>query len=93
MQVLYSRGDGRESVCLNKEDSDMYMTLLAEVSDHFNWSVRSWCQMTYHYPLLVETPDANLSKRTRYLKDVYTQCLDVPSSQGFEVINYWVEKS
>ena len=49
------------------------MTVLGEVCELFNWSVHSWCQMTNHYHLLVETPDANLSKGMRYLNGVYTQ--------------------
>ena len=68
-----SRGDGREDIYLDKEDRDLYMIVLAEVCDLFNWSVHSWCQMTNHYHLLVETPDANLSKGMRYLNGVYTQ--------------------
>ena len=68
-----SRGDGREDIYLDKEDRKLYLTVLGEVCDLFNWSVHSWCQMTNHYHLLVETPDANLSKGMRYLNGVYTQ--------------------
>ncbi len=70
---ITSRGDGREDIYLDKEDRDTYMIVLAEVCDLFNWSVHSWCQMTNHYHLLVETPDANLSKGMRYLNGIYTQ--------------------
>ena len=68
-----SRGDGREDIYLDTEDRELYLTVLGEVCDLFNWSVHSWCQMTNHYHLLVETPDANLSKGMRYLNGVYTQ--------------------
>jgi len=40
---ITSRGDGREDIYLDKEDIDMYMIVLAEVCDLFNWSVHSWC--------------------------------------------------
>jgi len=68
-----SRGDGREDIYLDEEDRELFMLVLGEVCDLFNWSVHSWCQMTNHYHLLVETPDSNLSKGMRYLNGVYTQ--------------------
>ncbi len=68
-----SRGDGREDIYLDTEDRELYLTVLGEVCDLFNWSVHSWCQMSNHYHLLIETPDANLSKGMRYLNGVYTQ--------------------
>ncbi|MGI2028495.1 transposase [Endozoicomonas acroporae] len=37
------------------------MNTLAEVCDRFNWTIHSWCLMTNHYHLVVETPDTNLS--------------------------------
>lgn len=48
------------------------MEVLEEVWRTFNWRVHSWCLMTNHYHLLVETPDANLSKGMRHLNGVYT---------------------
>jgi len=68
-----SRGDGREDIYLDDEDRELFMLVLGEVCELFNWSVHSWCQMTNHYHLLVETPDSNLSKGMRYLNGVYTQ--------------------
>lgn len=68
-----SRGDGREDIYLKDEDRELFMTVLGECCDLFNWSIHSWCQMTNHYHLLIETPGANLSKGMRYLNGVYTQ--------------------
>jgi REP element-mobilizing transposase RayT/DNA-binding CsgD family transcriptional regulator len=68
-----SRGNGREDIYLDDEDRELFMVVLGECCELFNWSVHSWCQMTNHYHLLIETPDANLSKGMRYLNGVYTQ--------------------
>ena len=46
-----SRGDGREDIYLDEEDRELYLTVLGEVCDLFNWSVHAWCQMTNHYHL------------------------------------------
>ena len=68
-----SRGDGREDIYLDDEDRENYLEVLCEVCERFNWSIHSYCLMTNHYHLLVETPDANLSKGMRHLNGVYTQ--------------------
>ena len=36
-------------------------------------TVHAYCLMSNHFQLLVETPDANLSKGMRQLNGVYTQ--------------------
>ena len=48
-----SRGDGREDIYLDKEDRELFLTVLGEVCDLFIWSVHSWCQMTNHYHILI----------------------------------------
>jgi len=68
-----SRGNAQQDIYLDDEDRELYMLVLGECCKLFNWSVHSWCQMTNHYHLLIETPDANLSKGMRYLNGVYTQ--------------------
>ncbi len=70
---ITSRGDRQEDIYLDDGDRALFMLVLGEVCELFNWSVHAWCQMTNHYHLLVETPDANLSKGMRYLNGVYTQ--------------------
>jgi len=45
----------------------------AGVYGRFNWRCHAWCQVTSHYHLRVETPDANLSRGMRRLNGVYTQ--------------------
>jgi putative transposase len=43
------------------------------VCTRFNWVCHAYCQMTNHYHIVIETPDANLSKGMRQLNGVYTQ--------------------
>jgi len=50
-----------------------WLVTLAQVCERFNWVCHAYCQMTNHYHLVVETPDANLSKGMRQLNGVYTQ--------------------
>lgn len=68
-----ARGNRREDIYLGDEDRIGFLDLLGEVYLRFNWAVRAYCLMTNHYHLVIETPDANLSKGMRQLNGVYTQ--------------------
>lgn len=68
-----SRGDGREDIYLPDDDRLAWLETLAEVCKRFNWVCHAYCQMTNHYHVVVETPQANLSKGMRQLNGVYTQ--------------------
>ena len=68
-----SRGDRREDIYLSDEDRLMWLDTLAEVCARFRWKCYAYCQMSNHYHLLIETPEANLSKGMRQLNGVYTQ--------------------
>lgn len=68
-----SRGDGREAIYFEDGDRVKWLEVLGQVCDRFNWRVHAWCQMTNHYHLVIETPEANLSQGMRQLNGVYTQ--------------------
>lgn len=68
-----SRGDGREDIYLSDADRLMWLDVYAQVCKRFNWVCHAWCQMTNHYHLVIETPEANLSHGMRQLNGVYTQ--------------------
>ncbi|MEO5862691.1 MAG: hypothetical protein ABIQ03_09555 [Burkholderiales bacterium] len=50
------------------DDRLAWLDTLAEVCKRSNWVCHAYCQMTSHYHLLIETPDANLSKGVRQSK-------------------------
>lgn len=68
-----SRGDGREDIYLSDDDRELWLRVLGEVCERFNWVCHAYCLMTNHYHVLIETPDANLSLGMRQLNGVYTQ--------------------
>lgn len=70
---ITSRGDAREDIYRCDGDRRMFLALLAEVCERFNWWGHAYCLMSNHYHLLMETPDANLSKGMRQLNGVYTR--------------------
>ena len=68
-----SRGDDREDIYINNSDRLMFLDILSDVCERFNWIIHAYCLMGNHYHLLVETPNGNLSKGMRQLNGVYTQ--------------------
>jgi REP element-mobilizing transposase RayT len=70
-----ARGNERRNIFLGNINGDRaaFLEVLAATCERFNWTCHAYCLMTNHYHLLVETPDANLSKGMRQLNGVYTQ--------------------
>ena len=68
-----SRGDRREAIYEDDVDRETFLGVLSEVFQDFNWLCHAYCLMSNHYHLLIETPDANLSKGMRQLNGLYTQ--------------------
>ncbi len=70
---ITSRGNGGEIVFFEDGDRTGLLRLLKDVVSRFGWICHAYCLMPNHYHLLVETPDANLSRGMRHLNGVYTQ--------------------
>jgi len=68
-----SRGDRLEDIYEQDSDYRLFLKTLHHVSTRYNWRCHAYCLMTNHYHLLIETPDANLSKGMRQLNGLYTQ--------------------
>lgn len=68
-----SRGDRREDIYDGDEDREAWLDLFGKVCIRFNWRCHAYCQMSNHYHVVVETPQANLSQGMRQLNGVYTQ--------------------
>lgn len=68
-----SRGDRREDIYLDDEDRLGWLEVFAMVCSRFNWRCHAYCLMSNHYHVVVETPEANLSRGMRQLNGVYTQ--------------------
>jgi len=68
-----SRGDRREEIYLDEEDREIWLAVMAQVCERFNWRCHTWCMMDNHYHIVVETIEGNLSKGMRQLNGVYTQ--------------------
>jgi putative transposase len=68
-----SRGNDRKAIFKDDSDRDLFLNILARVTERFHWICHGYCLMNNHYHLVIETPDGNLSKGMRQLNGVYTQ--------------------
>ena len=68
-----SKGTKGRTVFAGKEDRITFLSVLESVTSRFGWLLHSYVLMDDHYHLVVEVPEANLSKGMRQLNGVYTQ--------------------
>jgi len=62
---ITSRGDRRDDFYEDNRDRESFLSLLGTVCETYNWACHAYCLMSNHYHLLIETPDANLSRGMR----------------------------
>lgn len=68
-----SRGNARAAIFDDDGDRKAFLEILGKVVSRFNWLCHAYCLMNNHYHLVIETPEANLSKGMRQLNGIYTQ--------------------
>ena len=71
-----SRGNAQASIFLDDIDRNAFLSVLGLTMRRFNVICHAYCLMTNHFHLLLETPDANLSKAMRQFNSVYTQAFN-----------------
>ena len=70
---VMNRGQRGEIIFKDKDDYYSFIDLLKDVVDVWNANIAAYCLMSNHYHLLIQTPDANLSRCMRHINGVYTQ--------------------
>ena len=70
---ILNRGRRGESIFVDNHDYIGFINLLQNTSEQWNLRVAAYCLMPNHYHLLVQTPDANISRCMRHIDGVYTQ--------------------
>jgi REP element-mobilizing transposase RayT len=68
-----NRGRRSENIFSDKKDYLMFINVIKESVKLWNVRVAAYCLMPNHYHMLIQTPDANLSRCMRHINGVYTQ--------------------
>ena len=68
-----SRGNARQTIFADERDHRKFLEILDKTIQRFEWACYAYCLMGNHYHLVIETPEANLSRGMRHLNGTYTQ--------------------
>jgi REP element-mobilizing transposase RayT len=66
-----SRGNERRRIFRCNRDREAFLQFLTEAVKRFGWRVTAWVLMTNHYHLVIQTPEANLSRGMQWLNGTY----------------------
>lgn len=67
------RGNAKAPIFCSYRDRRTWMTILELSCRRYNLVIHAYCQMTNHFHLMIETPDANLGRAMRHLNASYSQ--------------------
>lgn len=70
---LTARGNAQQPIFLDDTDRQQFLRLLGREIQQQHWRCYVYCVMGNHYHLVIETPEANLSRGLRRLHGTYTQ--------------------
>ncbi|MFQ5883230.1 MAG: transposase [Candidatus Methylomirabilales bacterium] len=70
---ILNRGLAHQNIFSGRSDRAMFLRLLGECHEMWGIRVIAYCLLDNHYHLLVQTPEANLSRIMRHLNGLYTQ--------------------
>lgn len=68
---IVNRGNAQGKIFLNNRDREKFLEYLRDSVDRFSLIVHAYCLMDNHYHLIVETPEANISRALQWLNVSY----------------------
>jgi putative transposase len=66
-----SRGNEKRSIFRTDRDRKSFLSLVGEVATRYGWSVTAYVLMSNHFHLVIQTPQANLSRGMQWLNGTY----------------------
>jgi len=68
---VVSRSNNQENIYNNDKDKEKFLEYIEKAVERFSIIIHTYCLMSNHYHLLVETPDANLSLSMQWINVSY----------------------
>lgn len=65
------RGNASEDIFISERDRERFLEYLAKAVERFGIIIHTYCLMTNHYHMLVETPQPNLSQAIKWINVSY----------------------
>lgn len=74
---IISRGNAGDPIYKTRRDRDKFLEYLSTMVARFGVKIHTYCLMTNHYHLLVETPEPNLSRAIQWLNVSYATYFNI----------------
>ena len=74
---MTSRGDEQKEIFKSRRDREKFCAYLGSASSRYGAIIHSYCLMSNHYHLLLESPEGNLSQISRHINGAYTTYFNV----------------
>src|SRR4030067_396555 len=74
---ITARGNERKKIYLSKIDYEKFLKYLDDTKKKYNVVIHCYVLMSNHYHLIIETPEANLSKVMHYINGSYTTYFNI----------------
>ena len=69
---VINRGVEKRNIFLEQEDYNKFLDILIDVKKKYNLIIHSFCLMTNHYHILLQTQENNISNAIKYLNANYS---------------------
>ena len=69
---IINRGVEKRNIFVEPEDYEKFLELMTTMREIFDITIHSYCLMTNHYHLLLQTHDENISDAIKYLNSYYS---------------------
>jgi len=69
---ITARGNERKDIFKSNRDRSQFLSYLESATERYDAVIHTYCLMTNHYHLLLETPSGNLSQIMRHINGAYT---------------------
>ncbi len=74
---ITSRGNEKKDIFRSRKDRERFLFYLESAAERYGAVVHTYCMMTNHYHLLMETTRGNLSEIMQYVNGAYTTYFNV----------------
>ncbi len=73
LYIVSAQGNNNSPIFSDDQDKHLFLSILESVVEKYHWKCHAYCLMDSSYRLVIETPEANLSRGMRQLGGMYTQ--------------------
>jgi len=74
---ITSRGNEKKDVFRSRKDRERFLFYIESAAERYGAVIHTYCLMTNHYHLFMETPRGNLSEIMQYVNGAYTTYFNV----------------